>query len=367
MARLARVWVSFCLWISRKTKPAPHPLPSAVRAPDTANLPCIAVSMGDPGGIGPEVLCAALRGGAAEGARVVIYGPGRALGRHEWPVVHDLADIDQGEPVVVCQLGDDDGQPFDHDSTARGGAISHTQVLHAIDATKLAEGHPARAHAICTGPISKAAWVAAGHGEHLGHTELLAERLGASRHAMAFVSPNLLVALVTAHIPLREVASAVTAERVGEVIELAAGLCRNLGIERPRVAVAGLNPHAGEGGALGTEDDAVILPAVQASRAKGIDATGPLPGDTVFRDARRPGGKFDIVVAMYHDQALAPLKLVAFDSAVNITLGLGVPRTSPDHGTAFGIAGRGVADAGSMAAALRLAVRLATKRATSPT
>lgn len=322
--------------------------------------------MGDPGGIGPEVLCDALRAGAAEGARVVVYGPGRALGRHEWPVVHELADIDPSEPVVVCQLGDDDGQPFDHDSTARGGAISHAQVLHAIDATKLPQDHPARAHAICTGPISKAAWVAAGHGEHLGHTELLAERLGASRHAMAFVSPELLVALVTAHIPLREVASVITTERVEEVIELAAGLCRDLDIQRPRVAVAGLNPHAGEGGALGHEDDAVILPAVEAARANGIDVTGPLPGDTIFRDARRPGGVFDIVVAMYHDQALAPLKLVAFDSAVNITLGLGVPRTSPDHGTAFGIAGRGVANASSMVAALRLAARLAAGRPTTP-
>lgn len=323
--------------------------------------------MGDPGGIGPEVLCAALRGGAGEKARVVIYGPSRALGRHNWPVVHELDAIDPVEPVTVCQLGDgDDGQPFDHEPTARGGAVSHEQVLHAIDATKLPEGHPARAQAICTGPISKAAWVAAGQGKHLGHTELLAERLGAKRHAMAFVSQPLLVALVTAHIPLREVAGALTTQRVGEVIELAAELCRDLGIERPRVAVAGLNPHAGEGGALGTEDDAIIAPAVVAARAAGIDAEGPLPGDTVFRDARRPEGRYDIVVAMYHDQALAPLKLVAFDNAVNITLGLGVPRTSPDHGTAFGIAGRGVADAGSMSAALRLAARLAGARQTSP-
>lgn len=317
--------------------------------------------MGDPGGIGPEVLAAALRAGAGAGARVVIYGPSRALGRHDWPVVRSIDAIDPAEPVTICQLGEgDDGQPFDHEPTARGGAISYQQVLHAIDATRLPEGHPARAHAICTGPISKAAWVAAGHDRHLGHTELLAERLGAARHAMAFVSPPLLVALVTAHIPLREVAGTITTERVGEVIDLAAGLCRSLGIVRPRLAVAGINPHAGEGGALGEEDRAVVAPAVEAARAAGLDVQGPLPGDTVFRDARRPGGRYDLVVAMYHDQALAPLKLVAFDCAVNITLGLRVPRTSPDHGTAFGLAGRGVADAGSMAAALRLAIRLAT-------
>lgn len=324
--------------------------------------------MGDPGGIGPEVLCAALRGGAGEGARVVIFGPTRALGRHGWPVVDSLEAVDPGQPITVCQLGDgDDGQPFDHEPTARNGAISHAQVLHAIDATRLPEGHPARADAICTGPISKAAWVEAGHGEHLGHTELLAERLGAQRHAMAFVSRPLLVALATAHIPLRDVVATLTPERVLEVIELAATLCQDLGMARPRIGVAGVNPHAGEGGALGAEDEAVIAPAVGAAVARGLDATGPLPGDTVFRDARRPGGIFDIVVAMYHDQALAPLKLVAFDEAVNITLGLGVPRTSPDHGTAFGIAGRGVADAGSMAAALRLAARLAAMRTTSPT
>lgn len=323
--------------------------------------------MGDPGGIGPEVLCAAIRGGAGDGARVVVYGPSRALGRHDWPVVHELEAVAPDEPVTICQLGEDDGQPFDHDATARGGAISHAQVLHAIDATRLPQGHPARADGICTGPISKAAWVAAGVGEHLGHTELLAERLGAKRHAMAFVSQELLVALVTAHIPLREVSAAICTERVAEVIDLAAGLCRDLGIESPRVAVAGLNPHAGEGGALGEEDEAAIAPAVRAARGAGLNVEGPLPGDTVFRDARRPDGRFDIVVAMYHDQALAPLKLVAFDSAVNITLGLGVPRTSPDHGTAFGIAGRGVADAGSMAAALRLVVSLAASRQTSPT
>lgn len=317
--------------------------------------------MGDPGGIGPEVLCAAYRAGATENARVILYGPSRALGRYDWPVVHDIDAVDPAEPITICQLDDgDDGQPFDHQPTARGGAISYQQVLHAIDATRLPEGHPARAHAICTGPISKAAWVAAGHDRHLGHTELLAERLGASRHAMAFVSPPLLVALVTAHIPLRKVAGSITTERVGEVIDLAAGLCRRLGMGHPRLGVAGINPHAGEGGALGDEDQAVIAPAVAAARAAGLDVQGPLPGDTVFRDARRPGGRYDIVVAMYHDQALAPLKLVAFDSAVNITLGLGVPRTSPDHGTAFGIAGRGVADAGSMAAALKLAIRLAT-------
>ncbi|MEQ9094696.1 MAG: 4-hydroxythreonine-4-phosphate dehydrogenase PdxA [Phycisphaerales bacterium] len=332
-----------------------------------ATRPCIAVSMGDPGGIGPEVLCAALNGGAGDAARIVIYGPSRALGRHDWPVVDSLEDIDPNEPVTVCQLDDgDDGQPFDHEPTARNGAISHAQVLHAVDATMLPDGHPARAQAICTGPISKAAWVAAGQGAHLGHTELLAERLGAQRHAMAFVSRPLLVALVTAHIPLRLVAETITTERVLDVIELSAALCRDLGVQRPRVAVAGLNPHAGEGGALGEEDEAIIAPAVDAAKARGLDVTGPLPGDTVFRDARRPGGIFDVVVAMYHDQALAPLKLVAFDEAVNITLGLAVPRTSPDHGTAFGIAGRGVADAGSMAAALRLAAKLAAARATSP-
>ncbi|MGD1915859.1 MAG: 4-hydroxythreonine-4-phosphate dehydrogenase PdxA [Phycisphaerales bacterium] len=338
-------------------------------APSDQPGPCIAVSMGDPGGIGPEVLAAALRGGAAEGARVVIYGPARAMGDQRWPVVHALDDVPVDAAVAVCQLDDadiaDDGAPFERAATARGGAISHRQVLHAIDATKLPAGHPARADASCTAPISKAAWVAAGLAEHPGHTELLAQRLGAPRYAMAFVSQPLLVALATAHVPLRRVPEVLTTARVAEVIELAGKLCKDLGIDKPRIVVAGLNPHAGEGGALGDEDDAIIAPAVAEAQDRGFEVTGPLPGDTVFRDARRPGGEFDIVVAMYHDQALAPLKLVAFDHAVNITLGLGVPRTSPDHGTAFGIAGRGVADAGSMAAALQLAARLASNRSAS--
>ncbi|MEO1008824.1 MAG: 4-hydroxythreonine-4-phosphate dehydrogenase PdxA [Planctomycetota bacterium] len=323
--------------------------------------PVIAISMGDPGGIGPEVLRGALEAGATDGARSVVYGPSRAMGEHAWPVVRDAGDVDPRADVTVCDAHADDGAPFEAAPGPRGGAISHAAVLAAIDATRLPEGHPARANAICTGPISKEAWFAAGLRDHTGHTELLAERMGARRHAMAFVSEPLLVSLATAHVPLREVAGALTTDRIVDVIELSAELCRTLGIARPRLGVAGVNPHAGEAGALGFEDQRVIAPAVERARAAGLCVEGPLPGDTIFRDARRtdPSSRFDMVVAMYHDQALAPLKLVAFESAVNTTLGLPAPRTSPDHGTAFGIAGTGVADCGSMVAALRLAVALA--------
>jgi 4-hydroxythreonine-4-phosphate dehydrogenase len=168
------------------------------------------------------------------------------------------------------------------------------------------------------------------------------------------------VALATTHLPLRAVADAVTRERVSLAIERAVGACTALRLGRARVAVCGLNPHAGEGGAFGSEDAAVIAPAVAEARGRGWDVVGPLPADTVFFQALR--GDFDAVVAMYHDQGLGPLKLVAFENGVNWTLGLPFVRTSPDHGTAYDIAGRGVADARSMQAALRLAVQLAQSR-----
>ncbi|GIW73888.1 MAG: 4-hydroxythreonine-4-phosphate dehydrogenase [Phycisphaerales bacterium] len=327
----------------------------------------MAVSLGDPGGIGPIVLREALLGGAGRGMRVVVYGPSRALGAHRWPVVDKPDGVRPDQAVTVCQMEPDDGRPFEPAPTAAQGWLSHRQVLHAIEATRLPGGHPARARAICTGPISKAAWFAAGLTEHPGHTELLAERLGAGRWAMAFVSRPLRVVLVTAHVPLAQVPGLVTAESVLQAIELGHGLCLSLGLARPRLAVAGLNPHAGEGGALGREDQQRIEPAVRRAQAMGIDAHGPLPGDTVFRQAVGPHRRYDLVVAMYHDQALAPLKLVAFDHAVNLTLGLPVPRTSPDHGTAFDLVQRGQApDPGSMAHALRLAGRLARARAGSP-
>jgi 4-hydroxythreonine-4-phosphate dehydrogenase len=167
-----------------------------------------------------------------------------------------------------------------------------------------------------------------------------------------------MVMLATTHIPIARVPAALTIERIAETIVLADRACRAMEIEHPRIAVCGLNPHAGEHGLMGEEDETRIRPAIAQARAAGIDATGPFPGDTIFRGAAR--GTYDIVVAMYHDQGLIPVKMLAFDRAVNATVGLSVPRTSPDHGTAFDIAGKGVADPGSMVAALDLAIEFAT-------
>jgi 4-phospho-D-threonate 3-dehydrogenase / 4-phospho-D-erythronate 3-dehydrogenase len=219
---------------------------------------------------------------------------------------------------------------------------------------------PGRAAGVVTGPISKQAWQLAGHGEFPGHTELFAARFGVERFGMMFVSPRLRTILATTHIPLMAVGSALTVARVLETIELGFAACVEMGLERPRIAVCGLNPHAGEGGLLGAEDGEVIAPAIAAARESGIDARGPFPGDTIFNAAVQ--GVFDLVVAMYHDQGLIPIKLLERDRAVNVTVGLPVVRTSPDHGTAFDIAGQNRADPGSMKAALALAAQMAGVR-----
>jgi 4-hydroxythreonine-4-phosphate dehydrogenase len=243
--------------------------------------------------------------------------------------------------------------------TAAGGALSLALVERAIADAQRPPGDPARVDGIVTGPISKEAWSLAGH-SYAGHTELLAARLSApgadGRAVMMFVSEKLRVALATTHIPLAQVPGALSTGRILEVMRLAAEACQRLGIATPRIAVCGLNPHAGEAGLLGEEDRAVIHPAIIQARTEGLEATGPHPGDTIFRAAVR--GDHDLVIAMYHDQGLIPVKLLAFDSAVNVTLGLPTVRTSPDHGTAFNIAGQNNANAGSMRAAIELAVRM---------
>jgi 4-hydroxythreonine-4-phosphate dehydrogenase len=218
---------------------------------------------------------------------------------------------------------------------------------------------PRHLDALVTGPVSKIAWQLAGF-RWPGHTELLAHRTRAKRHSMMFVSPRLRVALATTHLPLMDIRNVLTIGRVFDPIDLGHEACRQLGIERPRVAVTGLNPHAGEGGAFGDEETRLIEPAIRVARDAGIDAHGPFPADTIFIEAA--SGEWDLVVAMYHDQGLIPVKLLGWDKAVNWTLGLPIVRTSPDHGTAYDIAGRNRASAGSMAAAVELATTLAERR-----
>jgi 4-hydroxythreonine-4-phosphate dehydrogenase len=218
--------------------------------------------------------------------------------------------------------------------------------------------------ALVTAPVNKEAIVRAGHA-FIGQTEFLSQLAGAQRTAMMLLGHDehgrwLRVALVTTHVPLKLVSAQITPAKIMLALELAAQACRDLGLPRTRIAVCGLNPHAGEGGQMGDEEQTIIGPTLLSAQRKNFDVVGPLSGDTVFYHALR--GEFDAVVAMYHDQGLAPLKAVAFDTGINWTLGLPFIRTSPDHGTAYDIAGQGIANPSSMIAAIRLAKQLAQTR-----
>jgi 4-hydroxythreonine-4-phosphate dehydrogenase len=212
---------------------------------------------------------------------------------------------------------------------------------------------------LVTAPISKQLLRDAGY-RFEGHTELLAHVARTKRFAMMLVGGPLRVALATIHVPLAKVPRLLSKRRITEVIELSHDICKRFGIRRPKIGVAGLNPHAGEGGLLGGEERRIIAPAIRQAVRKGMNATGPWPADTLFHKAYH--GEFDAVVAMYHDQGLTPLKMIAFDTGVNLTLGLPFVRTSPDHGTAFDIAGKRIANPASMIAAINLAARLAARK-----
>ena len=291
--------------------------------------PRIGLTVGDPAGIGPEIAAR-----AAHDPRVldvcepVLYGPTR------------------GGAAAACPPGV---------ATAEGARAAFEAIR-----TATADALAGRLDAITTAPINKAAWGLAGL-PWRGHTDLLAHLTGSAAVAMMFYAERLRVVLATVHIPLAEVPTQLTRDRVERTIGLAHAELPWFGFPAPRLAVAGVNPHAGEDGLMGHEEARVLTPAIEAARARGVDVSGPFPGDTVFVRALK--GEFDAVVACYHDQGLIPVKLVAFGTAVNVTLGLPIVRTSVDHGTAYDIAGRGVADPSSMVEALRLAARLATRRA----
>jgi 4-hydroxythreonine-4-phosphate dehydrogenase len=288
-------------------------------------LPRIALTVGDPAGIGPEIVAKT----AAD------------------PSVRAICEPAVFEPPASVKV--DMGRV-----SAEAGRAAYGTIVRAVEAARNGD-----VDAIATAPISKAAFRAAGLAWK-GHTDLLAHLCGVERVAMMFHAPEMNVVLVTVHVPLRDVPGLITKEKVEAVIALAAESLPEFGIARPRLAVAGLNPHAGEAGLLGTEDADVLVPAVAAARARGVDVQGPFAADTIFVRASR--GEFDCVVACYHDQGLIPVKLVSFGRAVNVTLGLPIIRTSVDHGTAFDIAGKGIAFAGSMIAAVTLAARLAGQR-----
>ncbi len=293
-------------------------------------LPRIGLTSGDPAGIGPEI---AERAARDPGVTAVC------------------------EPVVYRPEAD--GAPAAFETgvmSAAAGRAAYDVVCRAA-----ADALAGRIDAIATGPINKAAFHMAGL-PWRGHTDLLAHLTGAADVAMMFHADRLRVVLATVHIPLAEVPAQLSRRRVECTIELAAAALPRFGFPAPRLAVAGLNPHAGEQGIMGNEDEQVLRPAIDAQRARGINVVGPLPGDTVF--VRAVNGEFDAVVACYHDQGLIPVKLLAFGNAVNVTLGLPIVRTSVDHGTAYDIAGRGIADPSSMVAAVRLAAKLGAARAT---
>jgi 4-hydroxythreonine-4-phosphate dehydrogenase len=311
----------------------------------------IGVTLGDPAGIGPEVTAWALaHAPATVRQEILVFGDADVLARgaRDMGVTLDVACEGAAAAGVVA------GAP----SEAAGAA--QVAWLEAAITAALA----GRVDALVTAPISKTWARRAGFG-FPGHTELLAARFAASDVAMAFVGPRLVVVLATVHLPLAQVAAALTVERIVAAGELlAASLARDLGRPAPvRLGVVGLNPHAGEGGLLGLEEGAVIAPAVAAlGRRLGDRAviSGPLVPDAAFRMA--VDGGVDGLVAMYHDQALIPVKLVDFEAAVNVTLGLPIVRTSPDHGTAYDLAGTGRARPASMAAALALAVEMRARR-----
>ncbi len=317
--------------------------------------PVIGITMGDPAGIGPEIVAKALRNPQIRSlCHPVVFGTSRFLppaGHYESIQHASEAKFEKRKTYVV------EVKASGRIRIGKGSASSGKAALAYVDkAVKCALCR--EVDAIVTAPVSKAAIRAAGARDFIGHTEFLAEMTGAASFAMMFYSKRLKVTLATTHLPLRLVAACITITKSLDVITLSSDVMKKLGSRRPHIGVAGLNPHAGEQNAFGAEDSEIIAPAVRLARRRGIHAEGPVPADTLFRAAHN--GDYDLVVAMYHDQGLAPFKMVAFDEGVNVTLGLPIIRTSVDHGTAFDIAGKGIASEKSLIEAIKLAVRIAT-------
>jgi 4-hydroxythreonine-4-phosphate dehydrogenase len=328
-----------------------------------SNRPLLAVTIGDPAGIGPEVVLKALRSAEVyEGCRPLVLGDRRILERAaawvgETGLGYDIVQEPAGGRYAagtITLLDMANAAPEQCPVGQISSAAGRAAVEYVFRACDLAQA--GAVDAIVTAPLNKAAMNQAGFA-YAGHTELLAERTTAQQVSMLLVGPQLRIVHVSTHVSLLEAIRRVTTERVLATIELAQRSCAALGIAAPRIAVAGLNPHAGEGGLFGDQEERAIVPAIQAARARGLDVSDPQPPDTVFLRATK--GAYDIVVAMYHDQGHIPMKLLAFDSGVNVSVGLPIIRTSVDHGTAFDIAGTGQASETSLLAAIDVAVRMA--------
>ena len=325
--------------------------------PKWEDLP-IAITMGDACGIGPEIIAKLYANNASLPATLVLGDEGiiqRAIQVLGLPLTVNVLDSPenfqptQGTIPVIALSRLPDDLPFGQ-LDARAGKAAFDYIRAGIELAL-----QKRIRAIVTAPINKEALRLADV-HYPGHTEILADFSGTQDFAMMLMNDDLRIILVTIHVSLREAIEQLTVERELTTIRLAHRAMTQLGIARPRIAVAGLNPHAGEHGLFGSEDEEILLPAIQQAQAEGIEASGPWPGDTVFMHARQ--GRFDIVVAQYHDQGLIPVKYLGVDEGVNITVGLPFVRTSVDHGTAFDIAGTGKASEASLRVAVMQAVLL---------
>lgn len=329
--------------------------------------PLVAITMGDPVGIGPEIIIKALNSkGIYEICRPFVVGDFNILTMLNSKITQEtrmaaIADPEFGlyEKGVINIINNSDLEPekikYGRPDPGTGKAMT-SYILKAVDLVK-----KGKAHAMVTAPISKHAMQLAGY-DYPGHTELIAEKTGCDDFAMMLAGERIRTALATIHVPLSKVPELLTEKSILRIIRLTNhSLKSRFGITKPKIAVAGLNPHAGEGGLFGNEESEIITPAINKALAEGIEASGPHPPDTVFHHANK--GIFDAVICMYHDQGLIPFKLVHFEDGVNTTLGLPIIRTSVDHGTAYDIAGKGIANPASLMAAIKMAAEHAVNLA----
>jgi 4-hydroxythreonine-4-phosphate dehydrogenase len=327
--------------------------------------PIIGITMGDAAGVGPEIILKSFEHDVVhETSRSFVIGDASILERakkftNSTKTIHRIENPSQAkfekDTIDILDLGLlTDDLPIGEVSPEAGNA-AFQYLAKAIELANESE-----IDAICTAPLNKEALQKGGH-MYPGHTEILAELTGTKDYSMMLSAPNLKVIHVTTHVGIIDAINMITPERVLHVIQLAHNTLTKAGIQNPKIAVCGINPHAGENGLFGYgEEEEKVIPAIEKAVAEGIDVQGPLPADTLF--FRTVRGDFDIVVAMYHDQGHAPVKVLGLEAGVNITVGLPIIRTSVDHGTAFDIAGTGIADENSLIEALRQAVELAPKR-----
>ncbi len=318
----------------------------------TAASNIIGITMGDPSGVGPEVICKALNDMSAEQrARIRVFGNRDVLQRAAKVVGAELDFSERSNSISVEHIPFDGEIPPFGKLDAKAGDASFRYIESSVRAAQSGD-----IGCIVTAPINKEALNSAGH-HYDGHTGMLAALTGSKSSFMLLASERMSVIHVSTHVALRGAIERAKTKRILDTIRAGYSHFRRIGVANPKIAVAGINPHCGENGLFGTEDDEQIAPAVAAARAEGIDAIGPISADTVFHKAYN--GAFDLVVAQYHDQGHIPMKLVAFDTTVNVSLGLPIDRTSVDHGTAFDIAGTGKANHVNMHAAIAYAQKLA--------